>query len=84
MALSRVKTAIAYAARGKIVTSVWLYTAGINIIFLVYGALIGTTVHATSKMQTLQRHSPHSNLGFHTAKDDGLRRTVRVENGVRN
>ena len=33
MALSRVKTAIAYAARGKIVTSVWLYTAGINIIF---------------------------------------------------
>ena len=33
MALSRVKTAIAYAARGKIVTSVWLYTADINIIF---------------------------------------------------
>ena len=33
MALTRVKTAIAYAARRKIVTSAWLYTAGINIIF---------------------------------------------------
>ena len=34
MALSRVKTSIAYASRGKIVTSVRLYIAGINIIFL--------------------------------------------------
>ena len=52
--------------------------------FLVYNALIGTTVHAASKMQTLQRHSPHSHLGFQTAKDDGLRGTARAEVGVRN
>ena len=64
MALSRIKNAIAYAACGKIVTSVWLYTAGINNNFLVYDTLIGTAVHATFKMQTLQRHSPHSHLGF--------------------
>ena len=82
MALSRIKTAIAYAAREKIVTSVRLYTAGININFLVYDALIGTTVHTTSKMQTLQRHSPHSHLGFQIAKDDGLRGTTRAEVGV--
>ena len=50
MALSRIKTAIAYAAHGKIVTSVWLYTVGINNNFLVYDALIGTAVHTTFKM----------------------------------
>ena len=34
MVLSRMKTAIAHVAHGKVITSVWLYTAGINIIFL--------------------------------------------------
>ena len=34
MVLSRMKTAIVHVTHGKVITSVWLYTAGINILFL--------------------------------------------------
>ena len=53
MALLRIKTAIAYAARGKIVTSVQLDTAGINNKFFAHGALTRATIHDTLKLQTL-------------------------------
>ena len=53
MALSRIKTAIAYAARGKIVTSVRLDTAGINNKFCAHGTLTRATIHDILKLQTL-------------------------------
>ena len=53
MALSRTKTAIAFAARGKIVTSVRLDTVGINNKFFAHGALTRATIHDILKLQTL-------------------------------
>ena len=52
-ALSRIKTAIAYAARGNIVTSVRLDTAGINNKIFSHGALTRATIHDILILQTL-------------------------------
>ena len=51
MSLSRIKMAIAYAARGKIVTSVRLDNAGINKnkIKFAHGAPTNAKIHATFK-----------------------------------
>ena len=43
--------AIAHAARGKVITSVWLYTAGINIIFL------HTTLSSNPAILKMQHYS---------------------------
>ena len=53
MALSRIKTAIAYAAHGKVITSVLLDTAGINNKFFAHGTLTRATIHDILKLQTL-------------------------------
>ena len=53
MALSRIKTVIAYAARGKIVTLVRLDSASINNNFFAHGTLTRATIHDILKLQTL-------------------------------
>ena len=70
MALSRIKTAIAYAAREKVVTSVRLDTTGINNNFL-HTALPPVP---TSMLPPNCKQYSGTALGFQTAKK---RRTAR-------
>ena len=79
MTLLRIKTAIAYAARGKIVTSVWPDTAGINNNFS-YTALSPKT---PSMQPSNRKHYSSTALGFLTAENDEMRGMARAEVGAR-
>ena len=65
MALLRIKTAIVHAAHGKVITSVRLETAGINIPFL------HTRLSFNQAIFKMQYYSSKA-LGFETAENDDL------------